>query len=517
MEEGELLRLESVCKYFPGVVANDHVDLHVRGGEIHALLGENGAGKTTLMNCLYGVYRPDAGRVYWKGEEVDIHTSKDAIALGIGMVHQHFMLVPPLSVAENVVLGLRQRRDPLLDLNRVEEEVVQLGKTYGLVVDPKALIWQLPVGVQQRVELVKVLYRKAELLILDEPTAVLTPGEVKELFQVLKQLTQQGLSIIFITHKLEEVMDVCDRVTVLRDGQVVGTVNKVDTDVHELARMMVGREVLLDIEMPAAETGDVVLKVQNLEVLSDKEIPALKKISFEIRRGEILGLAGVDGNGQTELAEALTGLRPVSAGQVQILGRDMTNAGPRELIELNVGHIPEDRQHTGLILDFTITENLVVEQFHSTPFSKAGFLRQKTIEEHAKRAIRKYDIRTPSAKIDVKALSGGNQQKVILARELSREPDLLVAMQPTRGLDVGATEYIRQQLVYQRGRGSAILLISTELEEIMTLSDRIAVLYEGEIMGIVPAGQANVHDMGLMMAGSKRIAPHPGSTGTAGR
>lgn len=503
----ELFRLEGICKTFPGVVANDNIDLKVRQGEIHALLGENGAGKTTLMNCVYGIYRPDSGKIIWKGQPVEIHQARDAIALGIGMVHQHFMLVPPLTVAENVVLGLPSPREPLLDLAAVEKKILDLEDTYGLHVDPQAQVWQLPVGVRQRVEVIKALYRQAELLILDEPTSVLTPGEVDDLFKVLKGLTEQGLSVILITHKLEEVMAICDQVTVLRDGRVVDTINRADTDTHQLARMMVGREVLLNIEKPDIPPGEVVLAAEGLSALSDRGLPALKNISFEVRRGEILGVAGVDGNGQTELAETITCLRPTTAGRVTVLGKDVTEHTPRDILDMNVAYIPADRQHIGLLLDFCVAENLIAKEFCNPPFSQHGFLQEGAIEEFVDKAIRRYDIRTPGAEVEVKLLSGGNQQKVVLARELSRQPDLLVAAQPTRGLDIGATEYVRRQMVTARNNGTAILLISTELEEILSVSDRIVVLYEGEIMGVLSADRADVHEIGLMMTGVKRQTP----------
>ena len=503
----ELLRLEKIRKTFPGVMANDDVDLEIQRGEIHALLGENGAGKTTLMNCVYGVYRPDSGRIIWQGQPVEIHQARDAIALGIGMVHQHFMLVPPLTVAENVVLGLPSPREPLLDLNAVAQEIVKIGQQYGLPVDPQAKIWQLPVGIQQRVEIIKALYRQAELLILDEPTAVLTPGEVEELFRVLKGLTEQGLSIIFITHKLEEVMSVCDRVTVLRDGAVVDTVNVTDTDTHQLAKMMVGREVFLDIAKPELSSGEVVLVVDSLSALNDRGLPALKHISFEVRRGEILGIAGVDGNGQTELAETIAGLRPVTGGHITVLGQAATNCSPRQLFDMNVAYIPADRQQIGLLLGFSVAENLIGKQFCQAPFSKRAFLKQKVIDKFVAETIARFSIRTPGPEIETKLLSGGNQQKVVLARELSHQPDLLIAAQPTRGLDIGATEYVRQQMIEARSNGAAILLISTELEEVLSLSDRIAVLYEGEIMGILPAKAIDIHEIGLMMAGAKRHEP----------
>ena len=500
----ELLRLEHIRKTFPGVVANADVDLNVVKGEIHALLGENGAGKTTLMNCVYGVYRPDSGQIFWKGRPVEIHQARDAIARGIGMVHQHFMLVPPLTVVENVVLGLPSERAPLLNLKAASRKIREIGKQYGLRVDPEIPVWQLPVGVQQRVEIIKALYRNAELLILDEPTAVLTPGEVEDLFKVLRELTDQGLSIIFITHKLEEVMAVCERVTVMRNGRVVDTVQASETTTRDLARMMVGREVFLNIEKPEMPSGEVILSVEKISALSDRDLPALKELSFEVREGEILGIAGVDGNGQQELGEVISGLREVTGGRILVSDTDIANRSPREILDMNVAFIPPDRQHTGLLLDFTVGENLIGKEFCRTPFSERGFLQEKIIDDFVAGAIQNYDIRTPHADVEVKLLSGGNQQKVILARELSRQPALLVASQPTRGLDIGATEYVRRQMIDARNAGTAILLISTELEEVLSLSDRIAVLYEGEIMGIVPTAEADIEELGLMMAGAHR-------------
>lgn len=507
----ELLRLEKICKTFPGVVANDNVDLSIERGEIRALLGENGAGKTTLMNCVYGVYRPNSGKIFWKEKEVHIHQARDAIALGIGMVHQHFMLVPPLTVAENVVLGLPSPREPLLELSKVEAQIRESGEKYHLLVDPKARIWQLPVGIQQRVEILKALYRKAELLILDEPTAVLTPGEVEELFVILRNLAEDGLSIIFISHKLEEVRAICNKVTVLRGGRVVDTVNAYDTPARELAKMMVGREVFLKFDKPKIEPGEVVLAVKNLSAKDNRELPAVRGVSFEVRRHEILGIAGVDGNGQTELAEVVAGLRQATGGTVSILEQDTTKKTPREIIAMNVAYIPPDRQHTGLLLDFSITENLIGKAFWKPDFSRSGFLLKKKLESFADRAIREFDVRTPGAGLKAKLLSGGNQQKVVLARELSGNPDLVIASQPTRGLDIGATEYVHKQMLEARTRGAAILFVSTELEEVLSLSDRIAVMYEGQIMGIVPAQDADIHEIGEMMAGVRRLGEPVGS------
>jgi simple sugar transport system ATP-binding protein len=500
-----ILRLEDIRKTFPGVLANQNVNLEIEHGEIHALLGENGAGKTTLMNCVYGVYHPDGGNIYWKGKKVEIHTAHDAIALGIGMVHQHFKLVPPMTVAENVVLGLHSKREPLLDMKAVETEIKETAKKYGFDIDPKAEIWQLPVGVQQRVEILKALYRNAELLILDEPTAVLTPGEVDELLNVLKKLTDQGLSIILITHKLEEVMSASDRVTILRDGKVINTVKVAETNTRDLARMMVGREVFLNIEKPEIKTGEAILKVEKLSAIDSRGLPALKEVSFEIHRNEIFGIAGVDGNGQTELADVITGLRNATAGKVEVSGKEATNLTPIEIMNMRVAYVPPDRQHTGLVLDFSLVENLIGKSYFKMPFSKKGVFQKTAINNFAEKAILDFDVRTPGPELAAKMLSGGNQQKVVLARELSGNPDLLIASQPTRGLDVGATEYVRNQMVDARNKGTAVLLISTELEEILSLSDRIAVMYEGEIMGIVPGKGADIHQIGEMMAGSLKV------------
>jgi ABC-type uncharacterized transport system ATPase subunit len=500
-----LLRLEKIRKSFPGVLANRNIDLEIKPGEIHALLGENGAGKTTLMNCVYGVYRPDGGKIFWKGKPVEINQARDAIALGIGMVHQHFMLIPPLTVAENVVLGLPSKREPFLDLKALEKDVQSTAKKYGFDIDPSAEIWQLPVGTQQRVEILKALYRNAELLILDEPTAVLTPGEVEELFNVLKNLTSQGLSIIFITHKLDEVMAICDRVTVLRDGIVVDTVNKADTNVKELARMMVGREVFLDIEKPDLIPGGMVLCLKNISALDSRDLPALKNVSFEIRSNEILGIAGVDGNGQTELADVIAGLRTATSGVVEMLGKDITNQSALDVINMGVAYIPPDRQHTGLQLELSLVENLIGKSYYREPFSKRGIFQQATVKSFSDQAIHDYDVRTPGPELKAKLLSGGNQQKLVLARELSGKPDLVIASQPTRGLDIGATEYVHHRMIDARNNGAAILLISTELDEILSLSDRIAVMFEGEIMGIVPGKGADIHAIGEMMAGVHQV------------
>jgi len=508
-----VVEMRGITKRFPGVVANDRIDFEVRAGEVHALLGENGAGKTTLMNVLYGLYQPDEGEIFVHGQKAALKSPRDAIGLGIGMVHQHFMLIPPLTVTENVILGLRSSKEPFLDTNQAEKRIADLSKRYGLKVDPQAQIWQLSVGEQQRVEIIKALYRGADILILDEPTSVLTPPEVRELFVVLQRMAEEGKAVIFITHKLHEVMSVSHRVTVLRDGKAVSTVETGKTDEKELARMMVGREVLFRLTKKPVPKGDIVLQVEDLETLSDRGLPALKCLSFSVRQGEILGIAGVAGNGQKELAEVITGLRKATQGRVIIGGREMTDRSPGEIIEQGVSYIPEERLEVGLIMDFSVAENTILETRRRPPFSdgwflpssKTWFLNPQAIKRHAEDLISDYDVKTPSKDVPVKQLSGGNLQRLILARELSRQPKLLIAAQPTRGLDVGATEYIHSRLIKQRERGTAILLISEDLDEVLSLGDRIAVMYEGEIVGIVSGEEAEVEEIGLMMAGAKRM------------
>ncbi len=499
-----LLQVENVTKVFPGVVANDQISFDVQAGEIHALLGENGAGKTTLVSTLYGLHQPDSGRIRLRGQEIHLRSSRDAIALGIGMVHQHFMLIPPFSVAENIVLGSRSPREPLLELDPASQEIERLSKTYGLEVDPTAKVWQLSVGMQQRVEIVKALYRGAHLLILDEPTAALTPQEIHELFGVLRRLKAEGHAVIFISHKLDEVMEISDRVTVLRDGKVVDTVDTAKTDKATLARLMVGRDVLFRLEKSAAKPGEVVLSVRGLEVMGSRGQLAVRGISFDVRCGEVVGIAGVDGNGQGELVEAIAGLRPISGGGISISGRSLAGLQASDLIDLNVAYIPQDRQRVGLVLDFTVSENLVSRLFSRPPFAQGGRLRWKAIRENAEIRIKEFDIRVPGPEVKAQTLSGGNQQKLILARELSRAPALILAAQPTRGLDVGATEFVEGRLLEQRARGAGILYISNELEEIVVLSDRIIVLHRGEIMGEVRPGEVTEAELGLMMAGEKR-------------
>jgi ABC-type uncharacterized transport system ATPase subunit len=498
-----IIEMRGVTKRFPGVVANDGVDLSIEQGEIHGLLGENGAGKTTLMNVLYGLYAPDAGEILVHGEAVHFASPHDAIARGIGMVHQHFMLIPVFTVAENLVLGAELTRGPLLDMASAEARVRDLSSRYSLKVDPLARVQDLPVGIQQRVEILKALYRNAEILILDEPTAVLTPQEVGELYTILRALRDQGHTIIFITHKLREVLTICDRVTVLRDGKVVGTRNAGDVTEAALARMMVGRDVLLHVEKPPVAPGPPVLQVRELRARNNRGLVAVDGISFDVRAGEIVGIAGVEGNGQSELAEVLTGLRRAEAGRVLIGGQDLTNRSPGELFRAGVAHIPEDRHQRGLVLDFSLLENLLLGFQDTPPYARGLELDYDVARRTAKRLLADFDVRAPSSETPARALSGGNQQKVILAREFERQPKLLIAVQPTRGLDVGATEFVRQQLVRQRSQGKAVLLISSELSEIMDLSDRIIVMYEGRIQGEVGAAEANEQMLGLLMAGAR--------------
>ena len=509
--EDLVIEMKGIIKRFPGVLANDRIDFDVKACEVHALLGENGAGKTTLMNILYGLYQPDEGEIRIRGKPVVFRSPKDAIDLGIGMVHQHFTLIPSLSVTENIVMGLKSEREPLLELSQAKNRITELSRMHNLKVDPKAKVEQLSVGERQRVEIIKALYRGAQILILDEPTSVLTPQEIEDLFKTLRSMVKGGLTIIFITHKLPEVMAISDRVTVLRRGKVTARIETKRTNPRDLAKKMVGREILFSIGKRRAKKGEVVLEVKNLWALSDKGQPALKNVSFSIHEGEILGVAGVAGNGQRELAEVLTGMRRATEGKVYVFGKDMTNRSPEEIIEQGVGHIPEDRLGMGLIMGFSIAENLILEIRSKPPFSyqwflpfdKEYFLDEHEIRKHAEMLIQEYDIVTPSAGVPARNLSGGNLQRLILAKVLSRNPKLLVAAQPTSGLDVGATEFICNKLMEQKGKGVAILLISEDLNRIISLSDRIAVMYDGKIVGIIPAAKAKIREIGLMMAGVK--------------
>jgi general nucleoside transport system ATP-binding protein len=509
-----VLELQGITKQFPGVLANDHITLTLNQGEIHALLGENGAGKTTLMNILYGLYHPDEGKIMVRGQEVTMSSPSEAIRLGIGMVHQHFMLVPPFTVTENVMLGQEELKNGLvLDRASVADRIRKISEQYGLQVDPEAYVHDLSVGAQQRVEIMKILYRQADILILDEPTAVLTPQEVQDLFQVIRELRAGGVSVIFISHKLKEVMEIADRITVLRDGRVVGTTRPAETSPAALARMMVGREVLLTVNKKPAHPGAVVLDVHALHVLDDRGQSVVNGISLQVRAGEILGIAGVQGNGQTELVEALTGLRPVLGGQVHILDRETTHATPRQIFQTGVAHVPEDRQRDGLVLTYPISDNLVLDTYYLPPFASGVQMHERSVLATAQELVEQFDVRTPSIRTLTSSLSGGNQQKVIVAREFSRPIKLLIASQPTRGLDVGSIEYIHQRLVDKRDQGAAILLVSSELDEVMSLSDRIAVIYRGQIMDILPAEQTTPEQLGLLMAGvhpaSEPAVPQP--------
>ena len=497
------LEMRNIIKCFPGVMANNCVSFDVCSGEVHALLGENGAGKSTLMNVLYGLYQQDEGEILINGEEVTITSPLDAIELGIGMIHQHFMLVPTLTVAENVALGLPSSRGFLTDLERVSQRIVKLGQLYGLKVDPEVPVWQLSVGQQQRVEILKALYRGAALLILDEPTAVLTPQEVDEMFVILKQMVSDGHAVIFISHKLHEVVAISDRVTVLRQGMVTGSRLLGKATKADLAEMMVGREIEWNPERPAMGQQPVRLEVHELCAQNDRELPALRDIDLAVHAGEIVGLAGVSGNGQKELAEAITGLRPLTGGTVLIGGQDVVGASPRELMEGGLSYIPEERMRDGMIAEFTVAENLILREHHQLPYSERGFLDFAAIAERSAELVERFSVKTPSQETPAQNLSGGNIQKLILARELSRKPRIIVAAQPTRGLDIGATEYVHQQLLTQRNAETAILLISEDLDEILALSDRIAVIYEGRIMDILPVKEASKERLGLLMAGVK--------------
>jgi len=511
MPEAELvLQARGITKRFPGVLANSDVSFDLRKGEVHALLGENGAGKSTLMNVLYGLYHPDAGEVLVNGAPLQLDSAKDAIHHGIGMVHQHFMLIPVFTVTENIMLGAetdhRSRPDetPLarLDRREVAARVHELSRQYGLEIDPEALVGDLPVGVQQRVEIVKALYRNASILILDEPTAVLTPQEADDLFDIMRELTRRGVSIIFITHKLREVLAIADRITVMRGGKVVGSALPQQVNEQQLASMMVGRDVLLSVTKTEAKPTDPILQVENLTVRDVRGLPAVRGISLEVRAGEILGIAGVQGNGQTELAEALTGLRRAESGSITLAGRSLTNASPRAFTETGLAHIPEDRQKHGLVLGYTVADNMILCDYYKAPFSQAGVLQQSVQDAAARKWIEAYDVRTPSPYVAAGKLSGGNQQKVIVARELSRPVKLVIANQPTRGLDVGSIEYIHKEIVAMRDRGVAVLLVSAELDEIMSLSDRIAVMFHGQIVAVVDARKVSREELGLWMAGA---------------
>jgi ABC-type uncharacterized transport system ATPase subunit len=507
------VHLDGITKRFPGVVANDDVDLEVERGTVHALLGENGAGKTTLMNVLYGLYEPTSGEVRLDGEPHAFDSPRDAIDAGIGMIHQHFMLVDPMTVTENITLGNEPRKWGGLAVDREEarEAVVELADRYGFDVDPDARIEDVSVGEQQRVEILKALYRGADTLILDEPTAVLTPQEVEELFDVLDELTAQGKTIIFITHKLGEAMRAADEVSVLRDGRKVGTVDADTTSQEELAELMVGREVLLDVDHGTAETGDVVASGSGIVVDDDRGVRAVDGVSFEVRAGEVFGIAGVDGNGQSELVEAVTGLRTPDAGEIRFRGEDVTDASRRERIDAGMAYIPEDRQERGLVMEFDLVENGLLGSQHGTELAANGRIDWPKTREHAESVIDEYDVRPPDADADAEALSGGNQQKFIVGREFERDPELVVASHPTRGVDVGSIEFIHERLLELRRQGVAIFLVSSKLEEVQGLSDRLAVVYEGEFIDVVDPDETTEEELGLLMAGER-----PGDDGGDG-
>lgn len=501
-----VVEMRGVTKRFPGIVANDSISLELRKGEIHALLGENGAGKSTLMNILFGLYQPDEGEILINGDRVVLDGPNKAIKLGIGMVHQHFKLVHPFTVAENIILGSEPKRGLATDIRKAAAEVQRLSELYGLKVDPNARIEDISVGMQQRVEILKTLYRGADIIIFDEPTAVLTPQEIEELLEIMRRLVEQGKSIILITHKLKEIMAISDRVTIIRRGKVVGSVKTAETSPNALAEAMVGRNVNFEIHKAASTPGKPVLEVRDVIARDVRGINALNGISFQVKRGEILGVAGVDGNGQSELIQALTGLRRVDSGHILLNGQDLTNQAPRTVSETGLSLIPEDRHKHGLVLDFSMRENMVLNTYYKQPYTKNGLLNEHAMDEHARRLIQEFDVRTPGTETKARSLSGGNQQKAIIAREVDKDPDLLIAAQPTRGLDVGAIEFIHKRLVEQRDKGKGVLLISFELDEILKLSDRIIVMYEGRVVGEVRPEETNDQELGLMMAGSGKGA-----------
>jgi ABC-type uncharacterized transport system ATPase subunit len=504
VEASTVLEMRGVTKQFPGVLANDHVDFDLRKGEVHALLGENGAGKSTLMNILYGLYSADEGEIRMNGKAVTFSSAKDAIDRGIGMVHQHFMLIPVMTVAENIVLEVEPRKaGVLLDYDKAVERVQEISTRFGLAVNPRARVENISVGQQQRVEILKALYRDAEILILDEPTAVLTPQEAGELFAIIKSLQADGTSIIFISHKLNEVLEIADRITVLRRGKRIDTVPREGATEEGLARMMVGREVLLRVDKRPSEPGDKLLELREVSVNDDRGLPAVREVSFDVHAGEIVGLAGVEGNGQSELIEAITGLRAADSGEIVVGGRRITHPTARKMLNAGVGHIPEDRQRRGLVLEFSIAENIALHDYNRPPASKWGWLFPRRLIQRAASLIREFDVRGGGPRTVGGSLSGGNQQKVVAAREIARDPSVLVAAQPTRGLDVGAIEYLHRRLVEERDEGRAILLVSLELDEILSLSDRILVMYEGRIVG-EHARATTEEEIGLEMLGGRR-------------
>jgi len=510
LEQQYAIEMLHITKKFPGIIANDDITLQLRKGEIHALLGENGAGKSTLMSVLFGLYQPEAGEIRKDGQKVEISDPNVANELGIGMVHQHFKLVECFSVLDNIILGVEPNKHGFLKKAEAKQRVDELSEKYGLYVDTDAVIEDISVGMQQRTEILKMLYRNNEILIFDEPTAVLTPQEITELMQIMKGLAAEGKSILFISHKLNEIMEVADRCTVLRKGKYVGTVDIKDTTKEELSRMMVGRDVSFTVEKKEAQPGDVILDIEHMTVASKvHKNNAVKDVSLQVRAGEIVCIAGIDGNGQTEFVYGLTGLEPVESGKISLCGRDITNLSIRKRNE-NMSHIPEDRHKYGLVLDYTLEDNIVLERYFEPQFvSKAGFLNRKNIRAYAEKLIAQYDVRSGQGPVTIaRSMSGGNQQKAIIAREIDKDPQLLVAVQPTRGLDVGAIEYIHRQLVQQRDAGKAVLLVSLELEEVMSVPDRILVMYEGELVGELDPKTTTVEELGLYMAGARKGGQH---------
>lgn len=500
-----VVEMLNIRKEFPGIVANDNVTLQLKKGEIHALLGENGAGKSTLMGMLFGMYQPEAGIIKVKGKEVKISSPNVANDLGIGMVHQHFKLVENFTVTENIILGLEPKKFLTVDIKTAAKKIEELSKSYGLNVDPYSKIEDISVGMQQRVEILKMLYRNADVLIFDEPTAVLTPQEIEDLIKIMKNLIKEGKSIIIITHKLKEIKAAADRCSVIRRGKYIGTVDVKETSEAEMAKMMVGRQVSFKVEKKEANLGEEVLKIENLSVKNNKKVLGLKDFTLNVRRGEIVGIAGVEGNGQTELVEALTGMRAVESGNIIYNGNDITKLSIKKRIEEGIAHIPEDRHKRGLILDYNMEDNMVLKVYKNKPFSKNGLINRKEVEKYSNDIIETFDVRSgEGGKSIARSLSGGNQQKGIIGREIQSNPDLLIAVQPTRGLDVGSIEYIHKRLVEQRDNGKAVLLVSLELDEVLNVSDRIAVVNNGELVGIVNANETDENEVGLMMAGIKR-------------
>lgn len=497
------LELRNITKIFPGVIANDHINFYLEKGEVHTLFGENGAGKSTLMKIVSGLYKPTSGQIFINGKEIEINSPRDSINNGIGMIYQEFMLIPQLSVVENIILGMNQEHRIFMDIRDASEKIAKFASRYKIEIDPYAKVWQLTIGQQQKVEIVKALFRGAKILILDEPTSVLTPQEADDLFFMIREFTKGGYSVIFISHKLDEIKAISDRITVLRKGKKIETVPN-DISKNELVKMMLGREIALKVNKPPAKMGRVVLRLEGLETFNDKGVKSLKNITLEIYKGEVLGIAGIDGNGQLEIAEAIIGLRKVTKGKIFLFDFDITNTHPRKILEYGLGYIPEDRYASGLVFDMDLKQNIILKDYNTPPHSKGICLNWDFIKEHARELIKKYNVKTPSEEVLAKNLSGGNQQKLILARELHRELNLLVAMYPARGLDVGACEYLYKKIIEERNRGLAILYVSNEIEEIINISDRIAVICGGEIMGIVRPEEVSIEELGLMMAGTKK-------------